>query len=148
MHRNTASAFLNGLDPFFRKIKALQSDISLAHPTHERIRIAVLDSGVSETDSMIRRAIRSGQINAQRSKSFVGSPAEWQQDTFGHGTHITRLLLKTARAAEIYVGKICTGKVMNNESMPAIAKVNSPLSFSNATQRLTCCYAGDRLGCQ
>jgi hypothetical protein len=130
MHRVSASSFLNDLDPFFRKIKTLHGDvISLAqHPIRERIRIAVLDSGVDDTDSMIRAAIKFGRINTQRSKSFVGRPDEWQQDTHGHGTHATQLLLKTAPAAEIYIGKICTGKVINDEFMPGIAKVGLPLS--------------------
>ena len=128
MHRISASRFLNSLDHFFRKIKALHDDISLMqHPTYEKIRIVVLDSGVDDTDSIIRPAIRFGRINTQRSKSFIGHPDEWQQDTHGHGTHVTQLLLKTAPAAEIYVGKICTGKVINDEFMPGIAKVGLPL---------------------
>ena len=93
------------------------------HPTHEKIRIAVLDSGVDDTDPTIRPAIKFGRINTWRSKSFVGRPDEWRQDTYGHGTHVTQLLLKTAPAAEIYVGKICTGKTSNYGFMPGIAKV-------------------------
>jgi hypothetical protein len=124
MHRTSAHRFLNDLDHFFGKIKTLRNDISLAqYPAPEKIRIVVLDSGVDDTDTMIRPAIKFGHINTQRSKSFVGRPDEWQQDTDGHGTHVTRLLLKTAPAAEIYVGKICTGKVINDEFIPGIAKV-------------------------
>lgn len=147
-YRISASSFLNGLDPFFRKIKALHDDlISLVqHPTHEKIRIAVLDSGVDDRDSMIRPAIRFRRINALKSKSFVGHPDEWQQDIHGHGTHVTQLLMKTAPAAEIYVGKICTGIFIDDELMPGIAKVGLPISFSSTMQVLTCCCAGDRLG--
>jgi len=145
MYRISASSFLNDLDHFFRKIKTLRNDISLAqYPAHEKIRITVLDSGVDDTDPMIRPAIKFGRISTH-SKSFVGRPDEWQQDTYGHGTHVTQLLLKTAPAAEIYVGKICTGKVINDEFMPGIAKVVC-ISFSSATQMLTYYHAGDRLG--
>ncbi|KAH8587087.1 peptidase S8/S53 domain-containing protein [Bisporella sp. PMI_857] len=122
--QNSASKFLDELASFFQKIKYLHNDIfSLTRfPTHEKIRIAVLDSGVDDTDSVIRPALKFGRINTQKSKSFVDPANEWQQDTYGHGTSVTQLLLKTAPAAEIYVGKICTGKVINDEFMPGIAK--------------------------
>lgn len=89
----------------------------------DRIRIAVLDSGVDETDTKIRSAIKFGRINVGGSKSFVGRSDQWQ-DSHGHGTHIVRILLETAPRAEIFVGKICTGKMINDEFMPGIAKVS------------------------
>ncbi|KAI9639941.1 hypothetical protein NHQ30_011671 [Ciborinia camelliae] len=49
------------------------------------------------------------------SKSSVGRPDEWQQDIHGHGT-------QHPSPAEIYIGKICNGKVINDEFMPGIAK--------------------------
>lgn len=82
---------------------------------------------MDDTDPMIRGSIRFGRINASKSKSFVGRPNEWQDITYGHGTHVTRLLLETAPAAEIYIGKICTGKMVNDEYMPGIAKVGFSL---------------------
>ncbi len=126
--RITARSFLNGLNHFFQKIGTLHENMSnlAQYPTHERIRIVVLDSGVDETDSLIRPAIKFGRINTQKSRSFVGRPDEWRQDSCGHGTHVAQLLLKTAPAAEIYVGKICTGKVINDEFVPGIAKVSRP----------------------
>ncbi|KAJ4305481.1 hypothetical protein N0V90_001012 [Kalmusia sp. IMI 367209] len=124
--RTTAKKFLDDLKPFFDGILNLRKRIDLTNPSgHERIRIAVLDSGLDDsTDPIIRSAIRSGQINTRKSKSFVGQPHEWQ-DLYGHGTHVTRLLIKTAPAAEIYVGKICVGKAINDEFMPGIAAVSS-----------------------
>lgn len=104
-------------------------------PKREKIRIAVLDSGVDDTNPKIRGAMRFNRINKLRSRSFVGRPDEWLQDTYGHGTHVTQLLLRTAPAAEIYVGKICAGKVINNEYMPGIAKVSLPLSFTQPHKR-------------
>ena len=136
--RLSAARFLDDLKPFFRKISGLNEKISLANPTmHEKIRIAVLDSGVDDSDPKIRPAIKFGRINTGKIKSFVGRPNEWQ-DTHGHGTHVTRLLLETAPAAEIYVAKICTGKLINDEFMPGIAKVglNLPLSHNRAVRRI------------
>ncbi|EXA53633.1 hypothetical protein FOVG_01375 [Fusarium oxysporum f. sp. pisi HDV247] len=120
----TALNFLKDLKPFFEKVSMLRKDkpIGLMEPLkHERIRIAVLDSGVDDTDPKIRFALKFGRINADKIKSFIGQPNEWQ-DTYGHGTHVTRLLLETAPAAEIYIGKICIGKMINDEFMPGIAK--------------------------
>jgi hypothetical protein len=126
--RQTAAKFLHELDPFFKRIKDLYANSSRIHfPTHERVRIAVLDSGIDEEgDTMIHYAIKAGRINPN-GKSFVGGrPGDWMRDSCGHGTHVTRLLLKTAPAAEIFVAKICTGKLINSESLPGIAQVRSP----------------------
>lgn len=130
MRRVSAREFLNGLNDFFHKIGTLHENvISLApHPTHEKIRIVVLDSGVDDMDSLIRFSLKSGRINTRKSRSFVGREHKWWQDTHGHGTHVTRLLLNTAPAAEIYVGKICTRNVISDGSMPEIAKVSLPLN--------------------
>ncbi len=86
--------------------------------TTEKIRIAVLDTGIDPTDPMIRAA--SSRIIDKR--SWVGS-AENYTDKYGHGTHVTRLLLKIAPAAEIYVAKITDGKNVDPEDMSRIAEV-------------------------
>ena len=100
---------------------------SLTNPSaSEKIRIAVLDSGIDGTDTKIRQAIRFGRINVCKSRNFVGGATELQ-DTYGHGTHVTRLLLETAPAAEICVCKICTEKTINDEFMPGIAEVGLPV---------------------
>ncbi|KAI1089240.1 hypothetical protein F5B19DRAFT_467985 [Rostrohypoxylon terebratum] len=118
----SAGTFLLDLKPFFQMISQLHMSegASLAIPRRrEKIRIAVLDSGIDETDPKIRPALKFGRIRTCR--SFVGRPDQWQ-DSHGHGTHVTRLLLETAPRAEIFVAKICTGKMINDEFMPGIAK--------------------------
>jgi hypothetical protein len=122
---------MSDLRPFFKRIKDLYPTSSRIHfPIHEKVRIAVLDSGVNEEDdTMIWQAIKTGRISS-KSKSFVGRPGDWMRDTYGHGTHVTRLLLESAPAAEIYVAKICTGKAINNEAMPGIAAVSPIFSHS------------------
>ncbi|KAI0437238.1 hypothetical protein F4803DRAFT_556191 [Xylaria telfairii] len=118
----SAARFLNDLKPFFRNMSALRETISLTNDIHpNKVRIVVLDSGMDDTDTRIRAAIKHGRINGLKSRSFLGQADQWQ-DTHGHGTHVTRLLLETAPAAEIIVGKICTGKMINDEFMPGIAE--------------------------
>lgn len=90
----------------------------------DKIRIAVLDSGVDGSQQAIRGAMTSNHIVKEKSKSFVNHPDSWREDPYGHGTHITQLLIKmTTSCAEIYVGKVCTEKQISAEEMPGIAKV-------------------------
>ncbi|OXV09921.1 hypothetical protein Egran_02316 [Elaphomyces granulatus] len=118
-----AKDFMKELEPFFTKIRDTRtaSPSILTEPSQgkERIKIAILDSGVDDTDQKISGAIRSGRIIDRR--SWVGNVDD-HQDTYGHGTHVTRFLLDTAPAAEICIAKICKGKVINAEFMPGIAK--------------------------
>ncbi|KAF5645877.1 uncharacterized protein FTJAE_2307 [Fusarium tjaetaba] len=81
---------------------------------------------VNVNDFAIHYGIEQRPINYEKSKTFV-HPNEkgadnWRKDTCGHGTHVTELLLETAPAAEIFVGKISTDKVINQEYMPGIAE--------------------------
>jgi hypothetical protein len=96
-----------------------------------KIRIAVLDSGVDKSDPMIGPAIRNGKIAKLKSWVEISSQdtadeqedqADWH-DTYGHGTHITKLLMDAAPAAEVYVAKICHKKTINDQFMSGIAKV-------------------------
>jgi len=133
------------LEPFFNKIRnsraAFPSLSTGPSQGKERIRIAVLDSGVDDTDPKISTAIRSGRIIDRR--SWVGNHHD-HQDIYGHGTHVTRFLLETAPAADICIAKICKEKVINDEFMPGIAKVSFPTD-EVATKRLKC-VPGYRLG--
>ncbi|KAM0544220.1 hypothetical protein ACHAPJ_011909 [Fusarium lateritium] len=131
--KRSAVEFLDDLQPFLGTIGSVRQNSKPWDPPHERIRIAVLDSGIDDTQPIMRSAIKAGRINSQRSKSFVGRTDSWRQDSYSHGTHVTQLLLKTAPAAEIFIGKICTDKVINAEFMPGIAKaVNWAVNECNA----------------
>lgn len=79
----------------------------------------MLDSGIDQNDQKIRKADLVGRI--KEGKSWIKSP--YNQDAYGHGTHVTRLLLETAPAADIYIAKICNDKLINNEFMQGIAEV-------------------------
>ncbi|KAH7218860.1 hypothetical protein DER44DRAFT_846810 [Fusarium oxysporum] len=83
------------------------------------IRIAILDSGIDSSDKQIKAALRS-RICATR--SWVGSSIDDHRDTYGHGTHVAKLLLKMALAANIYVARICEGKHLGWNQMSQIAQ--------------------------
>lgn len=109
-----ARLFWEQLGTFFTSMRYLER-----HP--RPIRIAVLDSGVDKTDRQILFNIDKSQRIRTR-KSWVGSPAD--EDSYGHGTFVTKLLLKAAPKAHIYVAKICETKHINAELMPGIAGVS------------------------
>lgn len=87
----------------------------------DKIRIAILDTGVDPTDNMIKGA--ASRIKERR--SWIKSP-ELDKDNYGHGTHVTRLLLQMAPAAEIYIAKISDTKHVDPKDMSRISEVSFP----------------------
>ncbi|KAL8377826.1 hypothetical protein RB595_008486 [Gaeumannomyces hyphopodioides] len=98
----------------------------VSHPTaatgDERlrrpVRIAVLDSGVDMSDPYVKGAAK--RIKAKRNWTD-DDPENWT-DTYGHGTHVARLLIRVAPAAEIYVARVSTAKEIRPEKTGLIAK--------------------------
>jgi subtilisin family serine protease len=86
------------------------------------VRIAVLDTGIDKKHPFIRGALQSGSIVV--AKSFVGGD-ESVNDTFGHGTYVTSLLLEVAPDAKLYVAKIATG-----EDVPADHNISGVRSIA------------------
>ena len=68
-----------------------------------RVKIAVLDTGVDFKHPFIDGAVKTKRI--QVATSFVNND-ESIQDSFGHGTHVAKLLLEVAPDAELLVAKI------------------------------------------
>lgn len=67
------------------------------------VKIAVLDTGVDSKVPFIKGAMKINRIKGLR--SFVKGD-ESTEDGFGHGTHVTALLLNVAPDAQIYVAKV------------------------------------------
>jgi len=86
----------------------------------DRVKVALFDTGLDPTDAVIRRHL--GRITY---KSFV--PGEEYhtvknaKDDNGHGTHCAALLLKVAKTAEVFIGRVTTGKQL--ESSEYISQV-------------------------
>jgi subtilisin family serine protease len=77
-----------------------------------QVKVAVLDSGLDWTDTYIRGAKSTGRIKGF--KNFAGDRENQQKeksvdDDFGHGTHVTALLLKTSLGADVYIARVASG---------------------------------------
>lgn len=83
------------------------------------VRIAVLDSGVDMSDPLVKGAAK--RIKEKRNWTD-DDPENWT-DTYGHGTHVARLLIRVAPAAEIYIARVSTAKEIRPEKTGLIAKV-------------------------
>ena len=101
---------------FLQRITALRQNLpqlsSAETSPFPKIRIAVLDTGIDPT------AIPTGRMVA------TWSLTEIQEDINGHGTHVARLLLRTAPAAEIFVAKISDNTSLYSKDISQIAHVS------------------------
>jgi len=84
------------------------------------IRIAVLDTGIriDETDELLQ----GGKDRIVMKRSFIGHEDQ-HLDSYGHGTHVVRLLLRFAPNAEIVVAKVSENKFFITTQMSQIIKV-------------------------
>lgn len=69
----------------------------------DRVRVAILDTGVDVTHDDLHSPWIDGQIVYQ---NFVGTRSDIPQDDDGHGTHVTSILLQMAENVDIYVARV------------------------------------------
>jgi hypothetical protein len=109
------------MDLFVEKIRQLSAGAEKLPPWRkEKIRIAILDTGIDSDDILIGTALENGRI--QEARGFVGDDKDFN-DKHGHGTHVTRLLLRIAPTAELYVAKISDSKHIDAKDLHRIPKV-------------------------
>jgi hypothetical protein len=84
------------------------------------IHIAVLDTGIriDERDELLD----GGQERIVQKRNFLGADEDAYVDTYGHGTHVVRLLLRTVPFAKIIVAKISENKYFIEGSQSQIVK--------------------------
>ncbi|KAH6976792.1 peptidase S8/S53 domain-containing protein [Ilyonectria destructans] len=69
--------------------------------TDQRIKVAIIDSGVDRAHPKLKKFFDKGQITT---RSFIeGEPAT--SDVCGHGTHMVDLVLRVAPSAQIFMAK-------------------------------------------
>ena len=99
----------------------------------KRTKIAVLDTGIDLRDPYIRSQkgrIKEMQNWVPNEKGFV--VLKDVADSFGHGTHVIGLVLKVAPCADICVGRIASGKSLENgETYVAEVQSQVYLRFRN-----------------
>ncbi|KAL1848858.1 hypothetical protein Daus18300_013470 [Diaporthe australafricana] len=88
-----------------------QSNIEFLPVTRDnRIRVAVLDTGVDETSNFWRGASRIRKIKGspiRETKHFVGDSID---DELGHGTDVAAIISKIAPESDLYIAKISRGR--------------------------------------
>ena len=121
------------LDAYIRNIRP---EDALPEHCKNRIRIAILDSGIASNDTILRAAHRRKDI--QDCRNFgPGNPRDCE-DIVGHGTMVARLLMDTAPNAHIFIAKVTSGgehHIPKNE-LYRIAKVSNrslPAQLSAST---------------
>lgn len=124
-----AKTFMEELDKFAETIELLAEEnpsAPLWAPWRaDKIRIAIIDTGIDNTDNIIKGALDDERI--KECCGFVNGPDAAPdpndvQDKFGHGTHVARLVLNAAPSAEVYIAKIADDKTVNRTDLHRIAR--------------------------
>lgn len=92
----------------------------------QRVKIAVLDTGVDSTHNSIKAAKKGKRITILQSYVDGDSSSE---DSCGHGTHVATLLLKVAPEAHLYIAKVASGnKIPPNHKIADVSLFIPPVS--------------------
>jgi hypothetical protein len=113
------------MEKFVRdNIKNQTCNEPLSEHRSEKIRIAVIDSGLSINDPIVRHARKHNKVRKCRNFSSQ-NPEDWD-DKLGHGTMMTRLLLEVAPEAELFIAKVSSNKeqYIPKSKLYCIAKVS------------------------
>ncbi|EHK42506.1 hypothetical protein TRIATDRAFT_33437 [Trichoderma atroviride IMI 206040] len=90
----------------------------------QRIRIAIIDTGIDEGDITIEEAMDErikeccGFVNGPDAEP---DPSDYD-DHVGHGTHVARLMLKMAPSAELYIAKISNESSIQTTDLHCVAR--------------------------
>jgi hypothetical protein len=96
----------------------------------QKVKIAIIDSGVMKSDWRIRAALRGKKIKAGRNFVPTGLPDDWDDQVgVGHGTIVTSLLLDLAPNAELYIAKVTDGLDIRGDQVYCIGKVRHLIFF-------------------
>jgi hypothetical protein len=123
----TRKVFLEDMKKFhFQYIYPYSSFVTdpgpLPQVREDRIRIAVLDTGILASDNLIRAA--KDQIRGYWTPGKLRQASAHDcKDSYGHGTHVVRTLLEVAPFADIFIAKISENKDLEESKVHYIADV-------------------------
>ncbi|KAL7928162.1 hypothetical protein V8C35DRAFT_318778 [Trichoderma chlorosporum] len=120
-NRRTAEKYFNDLNASIIKYIEFPikqpADASLPLKQRSPVKVAIIDSGINMADPFISG--KEEQIRGKRNWTDC-NPDNWH-DTYGHGTHVARLVLQVAPAVELYIARVSTGKQIKNKDIIQIA---------------------------
>jgi len=82
---------------------------------HERVRIAVIDTGIDPTDAYAEVV--------KKYKDFVDNNDANKQDKTGHGTNSVKLIFKVFGDAEVYVARVFENSNASSNTQDLMEKV-------------------------
>jgi subtilisin family serine protease len=126
-----AKKFMKELERFADKIQFItdKSAIPAWAPWRaDKIRIAILDTGIdAKDDILLRTALEDKRIKAccgfLNDADSDPDPADYQ-DVNGHGTHVTRLVLNAAPSADVFIAKISDENKLATQDFHRITRVS------------------------
>ena len=99
----------------------------------DRIKIAILDTGIYYDHPFFQDEVRWPRIKARESffdatkketvAPFVDTPKN-TKDTHGHGTHIAGIIMQVAPNTDLYIGRIVEGNEISPNDADRISKVS------------------------
>jgi hypothetical protein len=103
------------VDEIGRRVSPRRPDLP-----ENRIRMAVLDTGVDVTHDLLRGPWRKHQLMY---RDFVGPETDIHRDEHGHGTQVTSILPKVAPSVDVYVARVSAdGKTWKSSQVREVCK--------------------------
>lgn len=85
--------------------------------TYERVRVAVIDTGINGSD------VYAKHIRGYR--DFVTNKDDIKQDNTGHGTNSVKLVYKVCADAEVYVARVFEYDEADDDTQDLMLKVSN-----------------------
>ncbi|KAM3433827.1 hypothetical protein NHJ13734_006291 [Beauveria thailandica] len=108
---------------------SVKSRTPLPENRSRKVRVAVIDSGISTGDSEIRIALRDSDIGLGLRdrriaglRNFCGTSVDDCEDYHGHGTTVAKILLEAAPQAEIYIAKVTNSSTVSDDELHNVRK--------------------------
>lgn len=101
--RNVLSFRANSADDWFRNLISTVQDKVEEERGDDRVRVAILDTGVDESNTRIRAALDENVIVECKGFPESRNPI---RDMHGHGTHGASILIKVAPFVDLYVARV------------------------------------------